>query len=466
MPLRRLDLRQLRFAAVGQLRLAVVLAPIVLLALLGTVVAAQALDPPFGEDGVVRTPFPQWLRAAIANRSKGPLVEDLALQRNGKVVAALASGGEGPYLGAARYRLDGSLDRSFGADGFARTDRFFGRLKGEAQGQAIAIQRGGKILLAGYREDSNLHAAPVLARLRPNGKPDRGFGSKGLVMPRLREKDAVVLHGVAVQRNGRIVAVGARNERRGGKPAGLVIAYRPDGRIDRRFGHNGRVAFPHRRSIDGYTALRDIVVLPGGKMLVVGYIGDRFLLLRLLPSGALDRGFDGDGKILIGNELGGCCPSDAALSLLPDGRLIALSAPLGGGQTLFRFHRNGKLDRSFGLQGAIRGASMRKVGSAGDVAIQGNGRIVVAGTAGRLRVPNRTAKFVISILRFQPGGKPDRSFGKHGVKYLPFGYSSIGAAALTLPDGSVVAGGGTQVLSPPGSEDRFEYELVLARLRR
>jgi uncharacterized delta-60 repeat protein len=290
-----------------------VVAVVLLLVVAGAAIAAPTLDPRFGEEGVVRTPLSNWLRGAVANSGKGPLIEDLALQRDGKIVAALASGGETPFVGAARYRPNGRLDRSFGPDGFAEFERehLFRGVPGAKQGQAVAVQRDGKILIVGYRNSvfSSGWTAPLLLRLRPNGKPDRSFGSRGLVAPRPREKDGAVLHGVAVQRNGRIVAVGARNERRGGKPAGLVIAYRPDGRVDRRFGRNGRVAFPHRREFST-TSLRDIVVLPSGKMLVVGYLANRLFVARLWPNGGLDRSFGGgDGKVIRSLGLTGCCSS-------------------------------------------------------------------------------------------------------------------------------------------------------------
>lgn len=441
-----------------------------LLGTAGSALAAPALDSGFGEGGIVRTPLPEPIRSSIANSGKGPLIEDLASQRNGKIVGALASGGETPFFGAVRYRSGGALDRSFGEGGFANLEREFRGVEGEAQGEAVALQQDGRILIAGYRaatrfrENRPRRISPLLVRLLPNGSPDASFGKKGLVTSKPQGSNGEALHDIAVQRGGRIVAVGARNEFTGGRPAGMVVAYRRDGGIDRSFGGAGRLLLPDRR--EGYTALRDLAVLPSGKLLVAGYLGDWFLIARLQPDGDLDHSFGRHGKILLGGDIGACCPSDAKLSLLPGGRFLALSAPLGGTQTLFRFHASGQLDRSFGRRGALRGKWMRQVGEAAGLAVQGDGRIVISGTSGRVRASDRTAKFVISILRALPSGKPDRSFGRNGAHYLPLGYNAAGTFALTLPGGDVVVGGGTQVLAGPQSEDRFDYQLVLARLYR
>ncbi len=445
-------------------QLTALLVLVLLLALVGAALAAPALDSRFGEGGIVRTPLPEPTRLGIANTGEAPLIEDLALQRDGKFVGALVSGAETPFIGAVRYRPNGGLDRSFGNDGFAILGHDFPGVGGEAQGQAVALQRDRKVLVAGYRENRYQHVSTLLVRLRPDGKPDRSFGAKGLISPRPRIKGGEVLHDVAVERDGTIVAVGARNELRGGQPAGLVIAYRPDGKVDRSFGKSGRVVFS--RAPQRYTALRDIAVLSSGKLLVVGYFADRLFVARFWPDGRLDRSFGHGGRVVGGVELGGCCPSDAALSVLPGGHFFVLAGSLSEEQSLYRFLPDGGLDRSFGRRGALRGAWIRRGGGTAGLAIQGDGKIVISGTSGRVRPSDGSAKFVISILRALPSGNPDRSFGQNGVKYLPLGHNAPGTSALTLRDGSVVVGGGVQVIAGPESEDKFEYELALARLRR
>jgi uncharacterized delta-60 repeat protein len=65
------------------------------------------LDPTFGEGGKVRTRFPA-----------GSEARTVALQRDGKIVAAGSAGGD---FAVARYAAGGTLDRSFGGDGRVTT---------------------------------------------------------------------------------------------------------------------------------------------------------------------------------------------------------------------------------------------------------------------------------------------------------------------------------------------------------
>ena len=72
-----------------------------------------ALDTTFGADGKVTTNFdPRW--------SAFDESWDVALQTDGKIVAAGKTGGRGRFA-LARYHMDGTLDHSFGGDGKVTT---------------------------------------------------------------------------------------------------------------------------------------------------------------------------------------------------------------------------------------------------------------------------------------------------------------------------------------------------------
>ena len=91
---------------------------------------AGALDPTFGGEGKVTTDF-----------GANELARAVAIQPNGTIVAAGASGGD---FALARSNRDGSLDTSFDLDGKVTTD--FGFFD---DALAVAIQPNGKILAAG-----------------------------------------------------------------------------------------------------------------------------------------------------------------------------------------------------------------------------------------------------------------------------------------------------------------------------
>jgi len=402
-------------------------------------------------------------RKSIAVGGQGPLIRALDAGRRGQIFAAIGSGTRNGFFGAARFRPGGSLDTRFGTHGFVRADRLFPWLEpfSEIDARGVALQRNGKIVLAGFRTGVASEApAPLLIRLRPDGTPDRSFGAGGAVAPKPDGRRADSLRAVAVQASGRIIAVGVRNERDPGavrvrRPSGLVVAYRPDGSVDPAFGRGGRVLFAGGANRYTYTGLFAVALLPSGKILVAGYRSNRLLIARLRANGRPDRGFGGgDGEVSIGLGLANsCCPDAAAIAPLPNGGSVVLADVSRPGAWLLRLRPDGAIDHRFGRGGIVKTGPARRLTQAHAVAVQGNGRIVAAG----IEIRRRTS-FVAA--RFKADGRPDRSFGKGGVETLPLGRASAALAAKSLPDGRVLLGGGDQAQRGK----RVEYALLLARL--
>jgi len=151
--------------------LAFVLASCLLFPIEPAQTAPGDLDPAFGSDGTVTT-------ALGSNRSAA--IEEVALQSNGKIVAAGTAWT--PYLSLfalARYNADGSLDRRFGHDGTVTTA--IGGVVDEAH--AVALQVDGRIVAAGYsynssRDNSNDFA---LVRYNSDGSVDHTFAGDGKI---------------------------------------------------------------------------------------------------------------------------------------------------------------------------------------------------------------------------------------------------------------------------------------------
>jgi hypothetical protein len=69
-------------------------------------------------------------------------------------------------------------------------------------------------------------------------------------------------------------------------------------------------------------------------------------------------------------------------------------------------------------------------------------------------------------MRFSPGGDLDRTFGDDGLLVLPGACHSIGLAALTQPNGRVLAGGGLIKKNDepsPFPDERLDTSLLLTR---
>src|SRR5919201_1773838 len=101
--------------------------------------AAGHLDPTFGGDGKVTTDMSGGFDGANA----------VAIQGNGKIVAAGGIGGAGGRFGIARYDTDGTLDTTFGGDGTVTTKFTEKKNPPAFDGAAgVAIQSDGKIVVA------------------------------------------------------------------------------------------------------------------------------------------------------------------------------------------------------------------------------------------------------------------------------------------------------------------------------
>lgn len=432
---------------------------------------ATAARPPvgrdFGRNGIAFHHPPRESKALRVQVS----VVDLARAGRGRLIAAIASGVDGPqgsYTGVARFNADGSIDRSFGRRGFAKVTRArLGRRIGLTYGEvdAVAVAPDGKILLAGFRyrgPDSEVRY-PVLVRLLPDGSLDPGFGRSGVVTPKREADLGEWFSDVVVEPGGRIVAVGAQTQlsytdgRRHLKPATLVRAFLPDGSVDRTFAENGTLrATVHRGRY--YTAIRTVHVLPDGKLLLSGYRRYKLLLQRLTSDGRLDPSFGAGGTVVLGREASNCfylCEQTSSLIVTGQGRILVQAhlAEIAHTTipTLVRFLPNGRVDRSFGRNGLVRFGANENLYSAEAIAPARRGRFIVVGPG----LDSKTLHATQKVIRFDADGEFDRSFGNNGWLPLRRGFVSSADSAVARPDGSVVVGGsvrfhdqGTRTSSP------------------
>jgi len=144
------------------------------------------LDATFGTNGIVTTD--------LGDTEYG---YDLTIQEDGKILVA---GESGPNFALARYTITGTLDTTFNTDGIVTTD--FG---GDDSGHSLAIQKNGKIVVAGYKYDDD--ALFALARYNNDGSLDTSFGSAGRVTTDIKGNDGRG-YGMALQPDGKVVVVG------------------------------------------------------------------------------------------------------------------------------------------------------------------------------------------------------------------------------------------------------------------
>ena len=160
---------------------------------------------------------------------------------------------------------------------------------------------------------------PEVKAVYNSGDLDLSFGVGGKVVTNLSGGNDYAL-GVALQPDGKIVAVGHSN-------ADFVVTrHNSDGSLDQTFGLNGIVTtdFFHYSDV-----ARDVVVQPNGKIVVAGFCifptgssgaDARFALARYKSDGNLDKTFSTAGKVSTNLSSG----DDKAfnLALQPDGKIV------------------------------------------------------------------------------------------------------------------------------------------------
>ena len=227
----------------------------------------------------------------------------------------------------------------------------------------------------------------------------------------------------------------------------------PPSGLDPNFGTAGLATMPETgtppRGFGGSSSA--MALQADGKIVMVGGSREDFILARFNADGSLDRSFGIEGKVITDMRSGSFEPEEAlGVAIQADGKIVVVGhatiptsppAPrLPPTFALTRYDSGGNLDTSFGTGGRVSG---NVNGRAHAVAIQGDGKIVVAGEFSfDTNVTGEGSD--ITVARFNSNGTLDLGFGGSGTGQLA---SDIGGRANTArqlvlqPDGSIVVSG-------------------------
>ena len=384
-----------------------------------------------------------------------------------------------------RLNADGANDTSFGTNGLVLTP--VPNLPANFDAMAdLALQPDGKIVAVGsnleYTIQSsqyvNQHSDVVLARYDADGSLDAGFGTGGLVAinPPVDEDFG---YAVALRPgHGQIVVAGEAARPLTFQGRLLIQRYNPDGSLDAGYGTDGETTtafIGERNDTDPVKPL----VLPDGKIVVAGSTslqrypegstfpgGTDFGLAEYNPDGTLNTGFGRGGRVITSfgfspdlNDVTGMALEfvHGVPKIVVEGTAVSPGSP---GSVLdialARYNLDGTLDTSFGNGGeatfnlGATGSELQSqfiVGSAGGVAVQADGKIVVACGLSEETAGQSYADF--GVIRVDTDGSLDTSFGDGGVVETdmspPGSPGSVGAYASSVviqPDGKIVVGGG------------------------
>ena len=369
------------------------------------------------------------LAVAIGSSS---VAKSVAIQSNGKiVVAGYSYGPDSPYVFAvARFDPDGSLDTSFSNNGKVRT--LIGR---SSVADAVAIQDDGKIVVAG-RATNPRGEVFALARYHADGSLDRSFaldGTRKISFGGSFPTD--IAQGVAIDPGGKIVVVGGSDD--GGGLDFALARFRTDGALDRSFGSGGKVT-TSLGPLDDLAS--SIAIQPGGEIVVAGSSRRRATIVMALARydthGALDTSFDADGKQTASVRFSS---SGSSLAIQGDGRIVVAGSSRAASRSntsfaLARFRIDGSLDDDFSTNGK-RTIGVGASSGAEAVAIQRDGKIVVAGSA------EIASEVDFALVRFRSDGSADPSFSQDGATTVSIGPDDYGYSLAIQPDTRIVVAG-------------------------
>lgn len=309
---------------------------------------------------------------------------DMALQSSGKIIVAGSGVGPTNVNNYMVYRLNknGLPDTSFGNKGVVEVN-----IAGSGMiCFDVAIQSDDKIVLAGYQGGSGGYGNMLIVRLTKGGKLDNSFGNGGMYTLYLTGKHSECRQ-LAIQPDGKIIAAGYIDT--------LVltaffrydfaaIRLNPNGTLDNSFGNGGIV-----RADKGTTDIAESVgLLSDGRIILGGmsnyYTNTQVAALCLQSNGLVDQSF-GDGGWQFMNYYGGTAYCEA-MAIEPDNDIIMAGPayiPTSTGTTygvgLTKMNAQGIPDNSFGTGGIDTSLVSHNYIGTNDVALQSDGKIVIAG---------------------------------------------------------------------------------------
>jgi len=265
-------------------------------------------------------------------------------------------------------------------------------------------------------------------------------------------------YAVAVQTDGKIVAAGTANVSLNSSSVNYdfaVFRYNADGSLDTSFDADGKVTMPIGNAYNNYDIAYAVAIQTDGKIIAAGassfftsFSSVRFTLVRYNTDGSLDNSFGAGGIVTNESVIG----KIHEISIQTDGKIVAAGGgdgPYGnyfGDFRIARYNPTGTLDASFGTGGFVTTDFGNAEQNANSVAVQADGKIVVAGYTGFYDYNDDIGYYDFALARYNTDGSLDTSFDTDGKLTTTFGGNyEVAQSVVVQTDGKIVAAGYAEV---------------------
>ncbi|MES2590813.1 MAG: T9SS type A sorting domain-containing protein [Bacteroidota bacterium] len=269
---------------------------------------------------------------------------------------------------------------------------------------------------------------------------DNKFGNNGKLTTEISTAGDNTILSLAIRTDNKIVAVG-RSQNSIGYCDFSLACYNIDGTLDVNFGKKGQLITPVSK---GRNSAKAVAIQPDNKIVVAGYADNSvlkcssidcqrdFAVIRYTTDGALDYSFGKNGVTI--TDFGSGYDGASSLAIQSDGKIVVAGNAYDGSSkhiALVRYS-DGNLDNSFGQSGKIL-THLEGSSSAQSIFIFSDGKILIGGNI----YNGKDYDFV--FVRYNSDGSIDKSFGIDGLAIIDASHDNDYMLSTILqPDGKII----------------------------
>lgn len=292
-----------------------------------------------------------------------------------------------------------------------------------------------------------LSISPAVKIYSQDGILDKRFGPRGIVTTPIGDNDEFG-KACKAQLDGKIIVVGTSYN--GTTREFAMVRYNTDLTLDTTFGSSGKVT----TLVGTYHAgAEDVAIKSDGKIMVAGtaiansYNG--FALVRYNSNGTKDITFGPNGTII--TNIGNGSAYGTSIAIQSDGKIIVagyydsdVGSSVNYDFAIARYHENGVLDNTFGTSGIATIAPSPTTDNCYDVQILSDGKIIAVGY-----LWNTTYNaYDIVVVKLNSDGSIDNTFGTNGITTTSNSIYQDHLTAFSVDidsDGKILTGGYTGI---------------------